>query len=237
MRQTSILAIAASLVCATLTFADDHATENKNLPVTKAEQDALNPDKVLEDLKEGNERYKNGNHTDLNTKARVKAAQKGQFPKAYVLSCVDSRVPVESIFDQGIGDIFVGRVAGNVENEDQLGSMEYAAAAAGVKLIVVMGHESCGAVKGACDDVRLGNLTLLIEKIAPAVNSVEGYEEQEMSSKNKSFVSEVVHTNVERTVQDIRDRSPLLANMELEGKIKIIGAYYSLKDGSVTFME
>lgn len=108
-------------------------------------------------------------HTEPNAAARIVEATEGQFPKAYILSCVDSRVPIELVFDQGIGDIFVGRVAGNVENEDQLGSMEFAAAAAGVKAIVVMGHEACGAVKGACDAVELGNLTMLLEKIAPAV--------------------------------------------------------------------
>jgi carbonic anhydrase len=191
----------------------------------------------LADLKAGNARYLAGEHTDPNVAARVKEAAKGQFPKAYVLSCVDSRVPVESIFDQGIGDIFVGRVAGNVENEDQLGSMEFASAAAGVKLIVVMGHESCGAVKGACDDVQLGNLTLLLEKISPAVNAVDGYAPNERNSKNPSFVAEVIKTNVARTVQDIRDRSPVLAQMERDGEIKIVGAHYALADGSVTFME
>ena len=201
----------------------------------KEKQDALTPDSVLADLKAGNKRYVELNASEVQIGERRKAAQAGQFPKAYVLSCVDSRVPVETVFDQSIGDIFVGRVAGNVENEDQLGSMEYAAAVAGIKLIVVMGHESCGAVKGACDDVKLGNLSALLQKIRPAVRSVDGYASKD--SKDKEFVAKVIEANVKRTVKDLRDRSEVLAGLEGEGKIKIIGAYYSLKDGSVTFFE
>jgi len=214
-----------------------HNHEMSNLPVSPDEQKKLTPEAVLADLKAGNERYLKGAHSDPNAAARIKAATKGQYPKAYVLSCVDSRVPVELVFDQGIGDIFVGRVAGNVENVDQLGSMEYAAAVGGVKLIVVMGHESCGAVKSACDHVRLGNATLLLEKIAPAVNNVDGFEDEDRTSKNTEFVKQVVKTNVERTVADIRDRSPLLNRMEEQGKLMIVGAYYSLHDGNVSFME
>jgi len=129
----------------------------------------------------------------------------------------------------------VGRVAGNVENDDQLGSMEYASAVAGVKLIVVMGHESCGAVKSACDDVKLGNISALLQKIRPAVRSVEGYAEK--TSKDKEFVKQVIKANVKKTIKDMRDRSEVLAGLEAEGKIKIVGAYYSLQDGSVTFLD
>lgn len=206
-----------------------------DLQPDKAVQDGLTPESVLSDLKEGNQRYVALQGSTFAVGERREAAQAGQFPKAYVLSCVDSRVPVETVFDQSIGDIFVGRVAGNVENEDQLGSMEYAAAVAGIKLIVVMGHEGCGAVKGACDDVKLGNLSSLLQKIRPAVTSVEGYKEK--SSEDKEFVSEVIKTNVNRTVADMRVRSEVLAGLEEEGKIKIVGAYYSLGDGSVTFFE
>lgn len=142
---------------------------------------------------------------------------------------------MELVFNQGIGDIFVGRVAGNAENEDQLGSMEFASAVAGVKLIVVLGHEACGAVKGACDGVELGNLTMLLEKLATAVRATEGFEGNR-NSKNPKFVEAVVHHNVKRTVADIRSRSEVLRGLEEEGKIKIVGAYYSLKDGSVSFM-
>jgi len=208
-----------------------------HLPVTSEEQSKLTPQAVLADLKAGNQRYVEGRHTEPNAATSIQEAVKGQYPKAYILSCVDSRVPVELIFDQGIGDIFVGRVAGNVENEDQLGSMEFAAAVAGVKLIVVLGHEACGAVKGACDGVELGNLTLLLEKIAPAVRSVEGYEAGERNSSNKAFVDEVIHANVERTVADLRSRSTVLRDLEAAGKLKILGAHYSLADGRVSFLD
>lgn len=222
----------SSVACATM-HSDGH--DHSGLPMTPDEQAALTPDAVLSDLKAGNAAFVAGEYDMPNVLGSIEAAQAGQFPQAYVLSCVDSRVPVELVFNQGIGDIFVGRVAGNAENEDQLGSMEFAAAVAGVKLIVVLGHEACGAVKGACDGVELGNLTMLLEKLAPAVHAVEGFEGQR-NSKNSAFVEQVVHTNVERTVADIRSRSEVLRGLESEGKLKIVGAYYSLQDGSVTFM-
>jgi len=211
--------------------------EENNLPITAEEQKALTPDEVLTDLMEGNKRFVAGEIAEPNIKERVKAASTGQFPQAVILSCLDSRVPVEDIFDQGLGDIFVGRVAGNVENVDQLGSMEFATAAAGVKLVMVLGHEACGAVKGACDHVELGNLTELLEKIKPAMEAVEGYEEDERNSKNAEFVADVVEANVKQTVADIRERSKVLADLEKEGKIKIVGALYSLQDGSVSLLE
>jgi len=204
------------------------------LPTTPEQQAALTPDAVLAQLKAGNKAFVAGEYNLPDLSASVEAANAGQFPKAYILSCVDSRVPVELVFNQGIGDIFVGRVAGNAENEDQLGSMEFASAVAGVKLIVVLGHEACGAVMGACDGVELGNLTMLLEKLAPAVRAVEGHEGAR-NSKNAEFVDKVVHMNVEKTVADIRARSEVLRGLEEEGKIKIVGAYYSLKDGSVSF--
>ena len=207
-----------------------------DLPISKSQQAELTPDKVLSDLMEGNKRYVEGKIAEPNIKERIKASSSGQFPQAVVLSCLDSRVPVEMIFDQGIGDIFVGRVAGNIENVDQLGSMEFATAATGVKLVMVLGHESCGAVKGACDNVELGNLTDLLKKIKPAIDAVEGYE-GERNSKNKEFVEAVIKANVKQTVSDIRERSEVLAKMETEGKIKIVGAIYSLQDGSVTLIE
>jgi len=219
-----------NIACAT-----NHGHSKEGLPVTSTEQSQLTPDSVLADLKKGNAEFVAGHyHIPAVTKS-IEAAQAGQFPKAYILSCVDSRVPVELVFNQGIGDIFVGRVAGNAENIDQLGSMEFASAVAGVKLIVVLGHEACGAIKGACDAVELGNLTMLLEKLAPAVNAVDGFEDR--SSKNLEFVDAVVKTNVKRTVSDIRSRSTVLASLEAAGKIEIVGAYYSLKDGSVTFMD
>lgn len=207
------------------------------LPVTKADQDNMTPKTVLANLMRGNKRYVAGKLTKPNVKARVKAATGGQFPKAYILSCIDSRVPVEQVFNQGLGDIFVGRVAGNVENGDQLGSMEYAAAVSGVKLVLVLGHESCGAVKGACDHVKMGNLTGLLGNIEPAMAKVKGHEDKGRNSKNKDYVAEVVEMNVRETVADIRKRSDVLAKLETDGKIKIVGAVYSLKDGAVTILK
>ncbi|MEM7144500.1 MAG: carbonic anhydrase family protein [Verrucomicrobiota bacterium] len=226
---TPLLAFALFLV--PFTKADE------NLPITANEQAAFTPDEVLERLMDGNERYVAGEVTDLNIKKRIKVAATGQYPKAVILSCLDSRVPVELVFDVGIGDIFVGRVAGNIENEDQLGSMEFATKAAGACLVMVLGHESCGAVKGACDDVQMGNLTALLSKIKPAVDAVPTDDGSERSSKNSAFVAKVVEENVRQTVEDIRERSDVLAEMEKNGEIKIVGAIYSLQDGSVTLLK
>jgi len=208
-----------------------------NLPVNAEQQAKLTPDGVMADLLEGNKRYVAGQLSDPNVVPRIKAATSGQYPKAFVLSCIDSRVPVEQVFDQGLGDIFVGRVAGNIENTDQLGSMEYAAKVAGVKLVLVLGHESCGAVKGACDHVELGNITSLLANIKPAIDKVEGYEDSERNSKTKKFVDEVIEQNVLKTVADIRERSSVLTELEEAGKLKIVGGVYSLKDGSVTVLK
>jgi carbonic anhydrase len=213
------------------------AIHAENLPITAEQQASLTPDEVIQDLMEGNKRFVNGKLSDPNVQARVKAAAKGQYPQAVILSCLDSRVPVEQVFDQGIGDIFVGRVAGNVENGDQLGSMEFATKVAGAKLIMVLGHEACGAVKGATDNVEMGNLTGLLDNIKPAVAEVQGFPEDQRNSKNAEFVAAVVKQNVKRTVADIRASSPVLADMEQSGEIKIVGAIYSLQDGSVTLLD
>ena len=228
--------LALTCIVAVSTFGCATTTSTDNLPVTKEEQAAMTPDAVLADLMAGNARYVAGNVSEPNVKARIQASAAGQYPKAVILSCLDSRVPVEQVFDQGIGDIFVGRVAGNVENVDQLGSMEFATKAAGSKLVMVLGHESCGAVKGACDDVKLGNLTELLAKIKPAIDAVEGFEE-DRSSRNKDFVDAVIHQNVKQTVRDIRASSPVLAELEEAGQIKIVGAYYSLHTGKVTLVD
>ena len=208
-----------------------------DLPVSAEEQKKLTPKAVLEDLMAGNKRYVEGKVAEPNIKARIEASSSGQFPKAVILSCLDSRVPVELVFDQGIGDVFVGRVAGNVENEDMLGSMEFATKAAGAKLVMVLGHGACGAVKGACDKVELGNLTGLLKKIEPAVKAVEGFSDAERTSKNPAFVEKVIEQNVRQTVADIRSSSPILAEMEKNGEIMIVGGLYSLEDGSVKLLE
>ena len=205
-------------------------------PISQAEQSALTPDEVLADLMQGNQRFTEGGLSDPNIEARVSQSATGQYPQAVILSCLDSRVPVEMVFDQGIGDVFVGRVAGNVATTEQIGSMEFATKVAGSKLVMVLGHEACGAVKGACDGVELGNLTALLDHIEPAVEAVEGFPEGERNSKNAVFVEAVVHKNVKLVVDDIRDRSDVLRELEEQGQIKIVGAVYSLQDGSVSLV-
>jgi carbonic anhydrase len=224
-------------LCTTALTIQLHAQASSLLPPTAEVQKALTPAGVLNDLMAGNKRFVKGELTEANVAKRIAATSSGQYPKAYILSCVDSRVPVEQVFDQGIGDIFVGRVAGNVEGIEQLGSMEFATAAAGVKLVMVLGHEACGAVKGACDHVKLGNLTELLAEISPSVEAVKGFDKAEKTSKNKEFVAAVVEANVRKTVADLRERSEVLAGLEKEGKIKIVGALYSLHTGEVTLLD
>ncbi len=202
--------------------------------LTQEEQNALTPDMVIQSFKEGNERFMNNDLTARNHSEQVRKSTNAQFPKAIVLSCVDSRVPVEDVFDRGIGDIFVARVAGNFVNEDILGSMEFACKVSGSKLILVMGHEHCGAVKAAVDDVKLGNITPMLAKIKPAVASVEY--DGERSSKNPEFVHMVCERNVENTMENIRINSPILKEMEDNGEIKIIGAIYDMDSGEVVFL-
>jgi len=205
--------------------------------MTKAEQDSLTPDQVLQEFKDGNERFKNGNVTQRHHTEEIrKVATGGQYPKAMVLSCVDSRIPVEDVFDQGIGDIFVGRVAGNFVNTDLLGSMEFACKVAGAKLILVMGHQHCGAVKGAIDNVHLGNITSMLTNIKPAVELSHSFK-GEKSSKNEAFVKLVAQNNVQHTIAQIRAKSEILRTMESEGKIKIIGAFYTLRTGELQFLQ
>lgn len=208
-----------------------------NAQVTQAEQKAMSPDAILQEMMAGNARFVAGTPEAPEIKSRIATSSKGQFPIATVLSCLDSRVPVELVFDQGVGDIFVGRVAGNVSNGDQLGSMEFATKLAGTKLIFVLGHSSCGAVKGACDGAKLGNLTGLLAKIQPAVDAVKGHEEAGRNSKNKKFVAAVVEQNVIQALADIRKDSPVLAEMEKAGEIKIVGGIYSLETGKVTLLK
>lgn len=208
----------------------------ESMPPTAAEQKTMTPKQALDDLMAGNARYVAGNPEATTVAKRMEAGTRGQYPMAYVLSCVDSRVPVEEVFDQGIGDIFVGRVAGNIESTEQLGSMEFATKVAGSKLVLVLGHEACGAVQGACDGAELGNLTELLGEIQPAVDSVEGIE-GERSSDNKPFVDAVIEKNVLRTLADIRERSPVIAELEENGDIMLVGGVYSLHSGKVTLLD
>tara|TARA_E500000178_G_C16940857_1_gene716329 strand:- start:881 stop:1393 length:513 start_codon:yes stop_codon:yes gene_type:complete len=168
---------------------------------------------------------------------QVKDTSTGQYPFATILSCIDSRVSAELVFDQGVGDIFSVRIAGNFVNEDILGSMEFACKLAGTKLVVVLGHTACGAVKGACDHARLGNLSALIQKIEPAVEAVtEPTDASQRNSGNIQFVNDVAVKNVHMTIDNIREESPVLAELEAEGAIKIVGAMYDINNGSVTFL-
>jgi len=209
----------------------------ENHIMTKAKQDSLTPDQVLKEFIEGNERFNSGNVTQREHSEEIrKAATGGQFPKAMVLSCLDSRVPVEDVFDQGIGDVFVGRVAGNFVNTDLLGSMEFACKVAGAKLIIVMGHQHCGAVKGAIDDVHLGNITSMLANIKPAVAMSSNFE-GEKSSKNEAFVKLVAENNIRNTINQIRAKSEILKEMESKGEIKIVGAFYTLRTGKLAFVE
>ncbi len=208
--------------------------------ITKYEQSELTPEKVIEGLKAGNERFVEGKLTAIDYNAQVKATSTGQYPEAIILSCLDSRVPVEIIFDKGIGDIFVGRVAGNIENADMLGSFEFGTALAGSKVILVLGHSSCGAVKGAVDydavkDLGMENLNHLLENINPAVEASLN-EGETRSSKNTELVKRSVEENVKLTIERIRAKSDKLKSLEDGGQIKIVGAVYDLNTGKVEWM-
>ena len=203
---------------------------------TKDTQAIMTPQTSLSALKEGNERFLNGNQISRNLNAQVEETSTGQYPFATVLHCIDSRVSAEHIFDQGIGDLFSIRIAGNFVNEDILGSMEFACKLAGTKVLVVLGHTACGAVKGACDHARMGNLTSLINKLEPAVEAVSSpADESERTSANIDFVNAVAAKNVEMTIEDIRSKSPILKEMEDNGEIKIVGGMYDIAKGKVSF--
>jgi len=201
--------------------------------MTKAQRDKLTPDEVLALMKKGNKRFSSGAREDHNYLAQQRASASGQYPIAVLLSCIDSRAPAETIMDLRIGDIFNSRVAGNIANPDILGSMEFACKVAGAKVVLVMGHTACGAIKGAIDNAELGNLTGLLAKIKPAV-AATAYS-GERSSKNYAFVDAVARKNVELTIANIRKDSPVLAGMESSGAIKIAGAMYSLQSGVIEF--
>jgi carbonic anhydrase len=202
--------------------------------LTKEQRDSLTPDQVIEALRRGNERFRTGKMQPHDYLAQARATVAGQYPAAAILSCIDSRAPAEIILDARIGDAFNARVAGNIADDDVLGSLEFACAAAGAKLVLVMGHTACGAIKGAIDDVELGHLTALLRKIKPAVAATV-YAGQK-SSKNAAFVDEVAKTNVLRTVSDIRQQSSVLSALEQGGKIKIVGSMYHLDGGRVEFL-
>ncbi|MGB3606315.1 carbonic anhydrase family protein [Psychroserpens sp.] len=208
--------------------------------LTAQEQSSMTPDEIIGRLKKGNENFVSNNLTQRDHSEQRRVATIGQYPKAIVLSCVDSRVPVEDVFDLGIGDIFVARVAGNIENIEIVGSMEFATAVAGSKLVIVMGHTACGAVKHAIDNTDAASMNMnaladLLNEIKPSVEATE--KNGDVSSKNTVFTNSVIHTNARMTVEDIRKQSPKMAELETNGQIKIVSAVYDMETGKVEFLK
>ncbi|MBT8190884.1 MAG: carbonic anhydrase [Bacteroidia bacterium] len=207
-----------------------------NLTQTKESQNAMSAQDALEMLKEGNKRFVSNTLIRRDFKDQINKTSSGQFPFAAIVSCIDSRIPTEVIFDQGIGDIFNARIAGNFVNNDILGSLEFACKLAGSKLIVIMGHTSCGAVKGACDHAKLGNLTAMLDKIKPAMENVKTGENEERNSSNIKFVNEVAVQNVLLTIENLRRDSVVLEEMIVRGEIEVVGAMYDVASGDVSFI-
>lgn len=202
--------------------------------LTKEQRDRLTPDQIIELMKRGNERFRSGKMRAHDYLAQKRATSSGQYPAAAILSCIDSRAPAEIILDAGIGDTFNARVAGNIANDDIIGSLEFACAAAGAKVVLVMGHTACGAVKGAIDNVELGHLTALLNEIKPAIPATSFAGER--ASGNAAFVDAVATTNARRTADALRARSTVLSGLEKEGKIKIVASMYHLAGGRVEFL-
>jgi carbonic anhydrase len=202
--------------------------------LTRAQRDKMSPSEIIAAAKRGNERFRSGVRKNRNYLNEQTASALGQYPAAVLLSCIDSRAPAEVIMDLGLGDIFNCRVAGNIANQDILGSMEFGCKVAGAKVVLVMGHTACGAIKGAIDNVELGNLTGLLDKIKPAVQATNYSGER--SSKNYAFVDAVARTNVQMTVDNVRKNSAVLAELERNGTIKIVGAMYNLQTAALEFL-
>ena len=225
--------VTAGLASATAVLGDGAHNLGDAASLTKEQRDQMSPDSIIALAKKGNERFRLGQESPHDYLAQQKASAKGQYPAAIILSCIDSRAPAETILDLGIGDCFNARVAGNIANDDIVGSMEFACKVAGAKVVLVMGHTACGAIKGAIDKVQLGKLTGLLVKIRPAVEATKY--QGDRSSKNYEFVDAVAKKNVELTMADIRKRSALLTEMETARAIKVTGAMYNLETGVVEF--
>ncbi len=207
------------------------------VPLTAETQAALTPMQVIQRLKDGNARFRASERVERDFMGEVRETAGGQYPMAAILGCIDSRVPHEIVFDKGVGDVFSARVAGNFVNTDILGSLEFATAVAGSKVVVVLGHTECGAVKGACDHVELGNLTSTLANIAPAVYAVGDLVPGERSSKNGAYVQAVADENVDMTVRNMVERSPVMHGLVEEGKLIVIGAMHNVSTGEVEFFE
>ncbi|MEE4173703.1 MAG: carbonic anhydrase family protein [Xanthomonadales bacterium] len=223
-----VAAMASALVLSANVFADGHSSVDETAITT--------PDEAIQALKDGNLRFVSGDVLNQDFKAQIEATSGGQQPFAGILSCLDSRVPPEIIFDQGIGDVFVGRVAGNIEDTNMIGSFEFAGELVGVKLLVVMGHTACGAVAGACAGAELGNLTALLAEIQPTVDLVNAQHASEGDMCAAEHVNHIAEANVRQTIDDIRTASPVLVNLEEQGKLKIVGAMYDVSNGVVTWL-
>lgn len=223
-----VAAMSSALVLSANVFADDHSSVDETAVTT--------PDEAIQALKDGNLRFVSGDVLNQDFKAQIDATAGGQQPFAGILSCLDSRVPPEIVFDQGIGDVFVGRVAGNIEDTNMIGSFEFAGELVGVKLLVVMGHTSCGAVAGACAGAELGNLTALLDDIQPAVELVKADLDEGAEMCATEHVNHMAEANVRKTIDDIRSASPVLVELEEEGKLKIVGAMYDISNGVVTWL-
>ena len=218
----------------TAPFASAQLAPNMSESLTRQQRDSMTPSQVIDELKKGNQRFRAGKMAPRNYLAEKQSSAPGQYPAAVILGCVDSRVPAEIVFDAGIGDVFTGRIAGNVVNDDMLGSMEFACGVSGAKLVLVLGHSACGAVKGAIDDVVLGNLTGLLARIKPAMRATKF--DGEKSNENASYVDAVARANVVLGLAEIRRRSPILEDLEKKGSIKIAGAMYNVANGVVEFV-
>ena len=218
---------ATVLTLLTVTFARAEA-------LTREQRDAMSPDAVIQEMKDGNARFRRGESKERNFLAEQKASAQGQFPAAVILSCIDSRAPAEVIMDLGIGETFNTRIAGNIVNDDIIGSLEFSCAVSGAKVVLVLGHTACGAIKGAIDHVQLGSLTGLLDKVQPAIAATKF--DGEHSAKNYPYVNAVGRKNVELAVADIRQRSALLRDLEAAGKIKIVGAVYDLDTAAIEFL-
>ena len=211
-----------------------HPSKRENV-LTSAEQKTLTPSGVMKDLEEGNKRYAQNHLTENDYIGMLHSSAKGQYPEAFILSCIDSRVPVEEVFDKAIGDLFVGRVAGNFVDEDILGSMEYGCKVSGAKLIVVLGHESCGAIKAAIEHEKLGNITQMLTKIKPALVMSKDFP-GEQTVENHAFVEYVAKNNIKNTIKTILNKSPVLKEMVDKDELKLVGAYYSFETGEISFL-
>ena len=202
--------------------------------LTKEQRDRLTPNEVIAQMKLGNERFRSGKPHPHDYVAQKRSSSTGQYPAAIILGCIDSRAPAEIILDTGLGDTFNARIAGNVVNDDVLGSMEFACAVAGAKVVLVLGHTACGAIKGAIDDVEMGNLTGLLARVKPAITAT--IYDGEKSSKNEAYVDAVARSNVVHATAVIRERSKILADLEKKGSLKVVGAMYDITTGVVTFL-